>query len=73
MSSLIPIKDINSLNRDLSNNGIVNNSHSDYNKYLLQKAAKEQEHCKIETIENELECLKKDLWEIKKLLLNFVK
>jgi hypothetical protein len=73
MNHFIPIKDKNSLDRDLSNNGIINNNHNEYNKYLMRKVAKEKEHCKLETIENEIACLKNDLCKIKELLMNFAK
>lgn len=69
--TLIQLKDNNHLVRDTSNSGIINTSLEQYNNYLKAKQLKEQELCKIDSIENDIQCLKNDLCEIKQLLLNF--
>lgn len=71
--SLIQLKDNINLARDTSTNGIINTSLEQYNNYLKAKQIKEQELCKIDTIEKDIQCLKNDLCEIKQLLLDFKK
>ena len=73
MSQLIPIKDNKHLLRDVTTNAITNNSYSDYENFLRARKIKVKEHCKLETIEAEIACLKNDLCEIKNLLLKFQK
>lgn len=71
MSDLISIESDISLARDISTNAIVNTNSSEYNKYLLMRKQKEAEHQSINQMQTEIECLKSDLCEIKKLLLDF--
>lgn len=71
MSDIVFIEGNPSLVRDISNNGVMNTNVNSYNKYINTRSEKEKEKCKIENIESDLKCLKDDLCEIKKLLLNF--
>lgn len=71
MTDIVFIDNNPNLIRDVSNNGVLNTNTNSYNKYLHAKKQKEQEKCKIDTIENDLKLLKDDLFIIKQLLLNF--
>lgn len=71
MDSLISIETNPSLVRDLNNNGIINTNTDNYNRYIHSKKQREEEALKIQSIEDDIKCLKDDLCEIKNLLINF--
>lgn len=71
MTEIVFIDNNPNLARDISNNGVLNTNVNSYNKYIHAKKQKEHDKCKIETLENDLKSLKDDLFEIKKLLLDF--
>jgi hypothetical protein len=71
MDSLISIETNPSLVRDLNNNGIINTNTDNYNRYVHTKKQREEEALKIQSIEDDIKCLKDDLCVIKNLLINF--
>lgn len=71
MENLISIETNPSLVRDLDTNGIINTNKDNYNRYIYSKKKREEEVSKIQSIEDDIKCLKDDLCEIKNLLINF--
>jgi hypothetical protein len=71
MENLISIETNPSLVRDLDTNGIINTNKDNYNRYIHSKKKREEEVSKIQSIEDDIKCLKDDLCEIKNLLINF--
>lgn len=72
MTDLIPIKDNSSLLRDSNTNALINFNNSEYENYLRLKSQKESEKEKISFIESEVNQIKSDITEIKKLLKTFI-
>lgn len=54
--------------RDVKTNAILNNNKSEYEKYIIASQVKKVEKTKVEKIEGEIEYLKDDITEIKKIL-----
>lgn len=54
--------------RNIETNAIINTNQTEYQEYILRKKLKTEEKKKVNTIENEVEDIKKDLEEIKLLL-----
>ena len=54
--------------RNTETNAIINTNQTEYQEYILLKKLKKEEKKKVNTIENEVEDIKKDLEEIKLLL-----
>ena len=54
--------------RNTETNDIINTNQTEYQEYILRKKLKKEEKKKVNTIENEVEDIKKDLEEIKLLL-----
>jgi hypothetical protein len=66
----IKVKDKDYLLRDVNSNGIVNNDFENYKKYVDSYKQKISETSKIKKLETEVSSIKKDLNEIKILLMN---
>ena len=58
--------------RDSTTNSIVNRNTSDYNRYMSQKKTRDNEHQKVDVIEQDLTNLKNEINEIKSLLKELV-
>jgi hypothetical protein len=54
--------------RDQTTKAILNTDTDSYNEYIILRNLKKEKNQKVETIESELENLKKDINEIKDLL-----
>lgn len=70
---LIPVEGESGLYRDTDSNNIVNKNLSEYESYIKQREQFKSEKERMNIIEDELFCLKNDLDEIKKLLINLTK
>lgn len=66
----IKVKDKNYLERDPENNAIVNTDIESYNTYIQNYYSTYYSKQKIKCIENDINSLKENVSEIKKLLLN---
>ena len=66
------VKDNSDLVRDPSTGSILNTNSLDYEKYVAQRKAKNQEHQKTENIERDISTLRQELDEIKSLLRELV-
>jgi hypothetical protein len=64
----IPVHGKNNLVRDSQTNGIVNTDTQSYNAYIETYKQKSKELKRVESLENELSCIKNDIDEIKDLL-----
>ena len=64
----IKVEGYDNLVRDETTNAIINTNESDYQIYLKLKQEKEKSNNKITDIENELNAIKSDIGEIKKML-----
>jgi hypothetical protein len=64
----IKVEGYDNLVRDKTTNAIINTNKSDYQTYLKLKQEKEESNNKIIDIENELNTIKSDIGEIKKML-----
>jgi hypothetical protein len=64
----IKVEGHDNLVRDKTTNAIINTNKSDYQTYLKLKQEKEKSNSKITDIENELNAIKSDIGEIKKML-----
>ena len=64
----IKVEGHDNLVRDKTTNAIINTNESDYQTYLKLKQEKEKSNNKITDIENELNAIKSDIGEIKKML-----
>ena len=69
---MIPIENNRSLFRDESTNAIINCSDFEYENYLREKQKKLEEIEKSKKIETDLENVKKDIDEIKSLLIKLI-
>lgn len=58
--------------RDEQTNAILNTNMTEYEEYKKQKRIKENENQRIENLENDLNCMKNDLGEIKDLLRSMI-
>ena len=54
--------------RDSQNNSIVNIDSNGYDQYVMKRKARNQKNLKVQTIEEEVANIKKDINEIKSLL-----
>jgi len=54
--------------RDPETNSIINKNKSEYNEYMMRKNIKSEENQKVQTIEEEVASIKRDVNEIKSLL-----
>ena len=70
--SYYKVKDHGDLLRDSTTGSIVNTNSLDYDKYVAQRNAKNAEHEKTDTIEQDLANLKSEISEIKSLLKELV-
>ena len=66
------VKDHGDLVRDPKTGSILNTNSLDYDKYVAQRNAKNEDHKKTENIEQEIADLKGELNEIKSLLKELV-
>ena len=66
------VKDHSDLARDPKTGSIINMNSLDYQKYVAQRSAKNDEHQKTENIEQDLANLKSEINEIKSLLKELV-
>lgn len=57
-----------SLVRDENTKAIINTNTTEYKNYLMMRQSKLNESQKIENLREEIDCVKNDLCEIKKLL-----
>jgi hypothetical protein len=58
--------------RDNETKAIINTNSSDYNTYVMSKLTKQKENQKLEFVEKEIFNIKKEIDEIKNLLLEFL-
>lgn len=58
--------------RDPQTNSIINTKMSEYQEYVSRKKVKEEEHQKLQNLENDFANMKDDLNEIKNLLRSLV-
>lgn len=58
--------------RDNETKAIVNTNSSEYNTYIANKLLKQKENQKIDVVEKEILTIKKEIEEIKSLLLEFL-
>ncbi len=61
------------LYRDPNTNSIINTNMSEYQEYISRKNIKNNEHQKVQTIEEEVYNIKNDISEIKSLLKELLK
>lgn len=64
----IPVEGQRGLYRDLKTNAIINRNNLDYENYLKQKESQEMRKMKIAKLECDVNEIKNDLSEIKKLI-----
>jgi hypothetical protein len=62
----------NNLIRDPNTNSIINTNMSEYQQYLSRRSIKNDENQKIQNLEQDVDCIKDDLNEIKTLLRRLV-
>jgi hypothetical protein len=62
----------NNLIRDPNTNSIINTDMSEYQQYLSRRSIKNDENQKIQNLEQDVDCIKDDLNEIKTLLRRLV-
>jgi hypothetical protein len=67
------IKDNEKLVRDIDTKSIVNTDYQGYQQYVEAYKQKQSEVVRIAKLESEMDVIKNDLSEIKKLLLSLVK
>ena len=70
--SYLKVEGHSGLYRDSQTNSIVNRNTSDYKQYMSQKKTRDNEHQKVDVIEQDLTNLKNDINEIKSLLKELV-
>jgi triacylglycerol esterase/lipase EstA (alpha/beta hydrolase family) len=68
----IKVEGHSNLVRDQNTNAIINTNISEYNKYLKIKEQRERSNDKINSIESELNSIKDDIEDIKKMLKLFL-
>jgi triacylglycerol esterase/lipase EstA (alpha/beta hydrolase family) len=68
----IKVEGHSNLVRDQNTNAIINTNISEYNKYLKIKEQRERSNDKINSIESELNIIKDDIEDIKKMLTLFL-
>ena len=66
--SYLKVEGHSGLYRDSQTNSIVNRNTSDFKQYMSQKKTRDNEHQKVDVIEQDLTNLKNDINEIKSLL-----
>ena len=71
--SRLKVQGYDSLVRDTSTNAIINTSRSDYQIYMQRRQAREDQSDKIRGAVKEINNLKKELREIKELLVGVIK
>lgn len=70
--NLIPVKDHQSLARDLKTGAIVNINSNEIEQARAVKAARKQKYDEVENLKEDVASLKNDLSDIKRLLLQIV-
>jgi len=70
--SYLKVEGHGGLYRDSQTNSIVNRNTSEYKQYMSQKKTRDNEHQKVDVIEQDLTNLKNDINEIKSLLKELV-
>ena len=68
MSSKIKVEGYTALVRDLNSNAIVNTNTTEYNAYIRKYKAREKNNDMLRETVKEINTLKSELFEIKKLL-----
>jgi len=68
MSSKIKVEGYTALVRDLNSNAIVNTNTTEYNAYMRKYKAREKNNDMLRETVKEINTLKSELFEIKKLL-----
>jgi len=68
MRSLIKVEDHEHLRRDSRTNAIVDINSEAYNNYLQSKSRRQQQHQRLDDLENKINNFETDLSEIKHLL-----
>ena len=70
--SYLKVEGHSGLYRDSQTNSIVNRNTSEYKQYMSQKKTRDNEHQKVDVIEQDLTNLKNEINEIKSLLKELV-
>ena len=70
--SYLKVEGHSGLYRDSQTNSIVNRNTSDFKQYMSQKKTRDNEHQKVDVIEQDLTNLKNEINEIKSLLKELV-
>jgi len=70
--SYLKVEGHGGLYRDSQTNSIVNRNTSEYKQYMSQKKTRDNEHQKVDVIEQDLTNLKNEINEIKSLLKELV-
>ena len=70
--SYLKVEGHSGLYRDSQTNSIVNRNTSEYKQYMSQKKTRNNEHQKVDVIEQDLTNLKNEINEIKSLLKELV-
>lgn len=73
MNNYLKVDNDPTLFRDSLNNSVINNNYNQYELYLKRKQQKELECNKLTMIENDIEVIRKDIEEIKSLILSISK
>jgi hypothetical protein len=72
MSKLIKVEGFNNLVRDEYSNAIINTNKTEYEKYMARKKAMQKNRDEIRGAVREINNIKKELYDIKKLITDFV-
>ena len=68
MSKFVKVESDVSLVRDMDTNAIVNQNHSEFDKFMSVSKKKYEERYELDTMKSDLDALKNDMEEIKSLL-----
>ena len=63
-NKLVKVKDSNGLHREMESNAIVNTAHDEYYKYLKRRKAFQQQHQRLDKIEEDVTEIKTMLREL---------
>ena len=72
MENYLKVKSEDSLVRDVDSNAIVNQNKDEFDKFIELSQRKYEEKRKFDNMRSDLDSLKKDINEIKTLLLNIM-
>tara|TARA_Y100000768_G_C23780278_1_gene587663 strand:+ start:533 stop:757 length:225 start_codon:yes stop_codon:yes gene_type:complete len=72
MDKYLKVKSDVSLVRDMDSNAIINQNQSEYDKFVRVSQKKYEEKRKFDNMRDDLNCLKKEMDEIKTLLKNIM-